>query len=70
MALPVDALIVGAGIAGSALAFELAGGLRVALAEREAAPGYHSTGRSAAMLTETYGSAAVRRLAAASRAFF
>jgi D-arginine dehydrogenase len=70
MALQVDVLIVGAGIAGSALAFELAADRTVAMVEREAAPGYHSTGRSAAMLTETYGTAAVRALAAASRAFF
>src|SRR5918999_191492 len=70
MALQVDVAIIGAGIAGSALAFELAGDRTVAMVEREAAPGYHSTGRSAAMLTETYGTAAVRALAAASRAFF
>jgi D-arginine dehydrogenase len=48
-----DVLIIGAGIAGSALAFELAGRASVVLLEREAQPGYHSTGRSAAMLTET-----------------
>lgn len=40
------------------------------LLEREDQPGYHSTGRSAAMLTETYGTAAVRALARASRPFF
>ena len=62
-------LIVGAGIAGSSLAFELADRASVVLLEREAQPGYHSTGRSAAMLTETYGSALVRRLARASRPF-
>jgi D-arginine dehydrogenase len=70
VALQLDVLIVGAGIAGSALAFELARDRTVALVERETEPGYHSTGRSAAMLTETYGTAAVRHLAAASRAFF
>jgi D-arginine dehydrogenase len=64
-----DVLIVGAGIAGSSLAFELADRASVVLLEREAQPGYHSTGRSAAMLTETYGSALVRRLARASRPF-
>jgi D-arginine dehydrogenase len=64
-----DVLIVGAGIAGSALAYELAGRAAVLLIERESQPGYHSTGRSAAMLTETYGGPLVRRLAAASRAF-
>ncbi|HSA81094.1 MAG TPA: FAD-binding oxidoreductase [Geminicoccaceae bacterium] len=63
-------LIAGAGIAGSSLAFELADRASVVLLEREAQPGYHSTGRSAAMLTETYGSALIRRLARASRPFF
>lgn len=64
-----DVAIVGAGIAGSSLAFELAGQARVVLLEREAQPGYHSTGRSAAMLTATYGTATVRALALASRPF-
>ena len=64
-----DVLIVGAGIAGSSLAFELAGHLDVVLLEREAQPGYHSTGRSAAMLSATYGAPAVRALARASQAF-
>jgi D-arginine dehydrogenase len=64
-----DILIVGAGIAGSSVAFELAGRRDVILLEREAQPGYHSTGRSAAMLTTTYGAPAVRALARASHAF-
>ncbi|MGH6912134.1 MAG: FAD-dependent oxidoreductase, partial [Geminicoccales bacterium] len=70
MAERAEVLIVGAGIAGSSLAFELAGSLRVILLERESQPGYHSTGRSAAMLTETYGTPTVRALAIASRPFF
>ena len=45
-----DVLIAGAGIAGSSLAFELAAHRSVILLEAEAQPGYHSTGRSAAML--------------------
>ncbi|MGH6942693.1 MAG: NAD(P)/FAD-dependent oxidoreductase, partial [Geminicoccaceae bacterium] len=65
----VDVLIAGAGIAGTSLAFELADIASVLLLERESQPGYHSTGRSAAMLTETYGSASVRALAGASRSF-
>lgn len=64
-----DVLVVGAGIAGSALAFELAAHAAVVLLERETQPGYHSTGRSAAMLTETYGTTVVRALAQASRPF-
>jgi D-arginine dehydrogenase len=64
-----DVLIIGAGIAGSSVAFELAGRRDVMLLEREAQPGYHSTGRSAAMLTTPYGAPAVRALARASHAF-
>jgi len=65
----VDIAVAGAGIAGAAVACELAAKAGVALLEREDVPGYHSTGRSAAMLTLTYGTPAVRALAAASRAF-
>src|SRR5690606_7236654 len=57
-----DVLIVGAGIAGASLAFELAAQRDVVLLEREAQPGYHSTGRSAAMLSTTYGAGPVRAL--------
>jgi D-arginine dehydrogenase len=64
-----DVLIVGAGIAGSSLAFELAEQASVLLLERETLPGYHSTGRSAAMLIDTYGTDTVRRLTRASRPF-
>jgi D-arginine dehydrogenase len=67
--LEVDVAVAGAGMAGSAAAWALAAHARVALLEREAQPGWHSTGRSAAMLTETYGTAAVRALASASEPF-
>lgn len=40
---------------------------RVVLLEREAQPGYHSTGRSAALYTETYGNAVIRALTVGSR---
>ena len=66
----LDVVIVGAGIAGASLAYELSDDRRVALLEREDRPGYHSTGRSAAMLIATYGTDAVRRLTGASRRFF
>lgn len=65
-----DVIIIGAGIAGASLAFELAEHLDVVLLEQESQPGYHSTGRSAAMLIETYGSQAVQRLTRQGRAFF
>ena len=42
-----DALVIGAGIAGSTVAAQLAGDRQVALIEAEEAAGYHSTGRSA-----------------------
>ncbi len=65
-----DVVIIGAGIAGSSLAFELAEHLDVVLLEGESQPGYHSTGRSAAMLIETYGTKAVQQLTRQSRPFF
>lgn len=68
--LDTDLAIVGAGIAGAAAAFFAAPHARVRLLEREAQPGVHSTGRSAAMFEESYGPAPVRALTRASRAFF
>jgi D-arginine dehydrogenase len=65
-----DVVIVGAGIAGASLAYRVAGKRSVLLLEREAQPGYHSTGRSAAMFMESYGPPAVRALTRASRAFY
>jgi D-arginine dehydrogenase len=64
-----EVLIVGAGIAGAAAAYFLAPHCKVTLLEREDQPGYHTTGRSAALFTETYGNATVRALTRASRAF-
>ncbi len=68
----VDIAIVGAGIAGAAAACFIAQqspGTAVLLLEREAQPGLHSTGRSAAMFEESYGPGPVRALTRASRAF-
>lgn len=65
-----DIAIVGAGIAGAALAARLAGHGTVLLAEREAQPGTHATGRSAAMFMESYGSPQGRALTRASRASY
>lgn len=64
----VDFVVVGAGIAGASVAWELAGHGRTVLLERESQPGFHSTGRSAALFSETYGPAQVRALSRASRA--
>lgn len=65
-----DFLICGSGIAGASLAFELAPHGRVVVVEQEDRHGYHTTGRSAALYIESYGAAPLRRLTAASRAFF
>lgn len=65
-----DVVVIGAGIAGAAAAYELASTRRVALIEREEQPGYHTTGRSAALYTENYGNAVIRALTFASRPFF
>jgi D-arginine dehydrogenase len=66
---PFDAIVIGAGIAGASVAHELAATRRVLLLERESQPGYHTTGRSAALFTETYGNAVMRALTRASKAF-
>src|SRR5580704_2246455 len=64
-----DVVVIGAGMAGASAAAEIARTRRVVLLERENQPGYHSTGRSAALFSETYGNAVVRALSRASRAF-
>lgn len=68
--LDVDVVVVGAGIAGASVAALLAQSLRVVVLEREAFPGMHSTGRSAALFSEIYGGPVVRALSRASRGFF
>lgn len=65
-----DFLVIGAGIAGASAGYELAAHGSVIVLEREPAPGYHSTGRSAAQFLESYGNATVRALTHASREFF
>jgi len=49
-----EVIIIGAGIAGASLADWLAeqGVARILILEREENPGYHATGRSAAVLVE------------------
>jgi len=64
-----DIAIVGAGMAGASLAAELAPHASVLLIEAEDQPGYHSTGRSAAFWSETYGGPGVQPLTTASGAF-
>lgn len=62
-----DIAIIGAGIAGAALAAEVASHAGVLIVEAEDVAGYHATGRSAAFWEETYGGPAVQPLTAASR---
>ncbi|MDB5901042.1 MAG: FAD-dependent oxidoreductase [Ramlibacter sp.] len=66
---PADFLVIGAGIAGASVGYFLAPHARVVVLERESQPGYHSTGRSAALFLESYGTPQVRALSGASRAF-
>jgi len=65
-----DYCIIGGGIAGLSLAWELAEHGRVVLLERESQLSYHATGRSAALFCECYGNAVVRALTRASREFY
>ena len=64
-----DAIVIGAGIAGASVAYFMAPHARVLVLEREPYAGMHSTGRSAALFSETYGSAQVRALTRATRPF-
>ncbi len=65
-----DIAVIGAGIAGASVAAELACSARVILIERESQPGYHTTGRSAALYSCTYGPPVIRGLSRASGPFF
>jgi D-arginine dehydrogenase len=65
-----DFIVIGAGIAGASVAAELGRGARVVLLEMESQPGYHTTGRSAAMFAPSYGPGPIRALTRASEGFF
>jgi len=62
-------LIIGGGIAAASTAYWLSRYGQVLLLEQESQPGFHSTGRSAALFMESYGTPQVRALTMASRAF-
>jgi D-arginine dehydrogenase len=66
----VEAIVIGAGMAGATAAAHLSAIRRVALLEAEESAGYHTTGRSAAIWIRNYGSPDARILTAASRGFF
>ncbi len=65
-----DFAIIGAGIAGVSAAYHLAPRASVVILEREHVPAYHTTGRSAALHSETYGSAEIRAITVASGRFY
>lgn len=65
-----DVIVIGAGIAGASAAAELAADRKVVLLEAEERPGYHSTGRSAAMYVPTYGPPIILALTRASGPHF
>jgi D-arginine dehydrogenase len=65
-----DVIVIGGGIAGASAGAQLAEHNSVILLEKEKQPGYHSTGRSAAVYSQTYGNDTVRALTLASRSFF
>lgn len=65
-----DFVIVGAGMAGASVAYFLAEKGDILLLEMESQPGYHTTGRSAALFSEAYGNGPIRALTSGSRRFF
>jgi D-arginine dehydrogenase len=65
-----DVIVIGAGIAGASIAGNLAPHAKVVVLEAESQPGYHTSGRSAALYSEIYGNAIVRALSTGSRGFF
>lgn len=65
-----DVIVIGGGIAGVSIAYELAVDHRVGLLEMESTLAYHTTGRSAAAFLETYGNLPIRALTVASRELF
>lgn len=69
MLIEADVAVLGGGIAGASAAAHLAADCSVVLLEREDQPGYHASGRSAALFSEAYGNAVVRALSVASRPF-
>lgn len=64
-----DIAVIGAGIAGASVGYELARDHEVVVIDQEPVAGYHTTGRSAAAWTEAYERGPVQALARASRPF-
>jgi D-arginine dehydrogenase len=64
-----DVLVIGGGIAGASIGYELATDRSVGLLEMEPALAHHTTGRSIATFLESYGGRTIRLLTSASRDF-
>jgi D-arginine dehydrogenase len=64
-----DVIVVGGGMAGVSIAYELAADRQVCLIEMESTLAFHTTGRSAATFLESYGGPVIRALTTASRSF-
>ncbi len=66
---PVDFIVIGGGIAGASIAWQLAGSMKGVLLEREGSFGYHTTGRSAATSVESLHNQTIFTLTRHSRHF-
>jgi D-arginine dehydrogenase len=64
-----DVVVIGGGIAGVSIGYELAADRRLTLIEMEHTLAFHTTGRSVATFLESYGGRTIRLLTSASRAF-
>jgi D-arginine dehydrogenase len=67
---PYDVVVIGGGIAGASVGYELAADRSVCLLERESTLALHTTGRSAATFIESLGGSQIRGLTKSSRAFY
>lgn len=65
-----DVIVIGGGIAGVSIGYELSKDRSVCLLEMESTLAFHTTGRSAATFLETYGGPEIRALTTGSRSFF
>lgn len=70
MSTDFDIIVIGAGIAGASVAAHLAATHKVVICEMEDRPGYHTTGRSAAVYEPNYGPPPILALTRASRGHF
>ena len=64
-----DVIVIGGGIAGISVAYELSSDRSVCVLEMESALAFHTTGRSAATFLEALGTDQIRALSTGSRAF-